>query len=55
MAHFEQNELGTYRKQAIKAAKDFHYGDKVIADLKAAKSETEIYRIMHNARKEHFK
>lgn len=49
------DELKHYRKDAIKAAKDFYYGDEVIKQLKAAKSETEIERIMINARHNKFK
>lgn len=44
-----------YRRDAIKAAKDFNYGKETIAKLKAAKTEMEIQRIMINRRKEVFK
>ena len=39
-----------YRKQAISAAKDFHYGKETLRRLKQAKSEAEICRIMITAR-----
>ena len=39
-----------YKKQALRAAKDFRYGDLVIAKIKAAKSDNEISRIMATAR-----
>lgn len=48
------NELETFRRQAIKAARDFHYGKDVIQKLKDAKTEGEIDRIMKNARHEKF-
>lgn len=44
----------TYRAEALKAARDFHYGDHVVKELKEAKNESEISRIMTNARKEYF-
>lgn len=39
-----------YRREALHAAKDFGYGDLVIAKIKAAKSDNEISRIMASAR-----
>ncbi len=42
----------TYKKQAIKAAKDLRYGDEIIKKLKAASTDGEIERIMIGARKE---
>ena len=39
-----------YRREALRAAKDFRYGDLVIAKIKAAKSDNEISRIMATAR-----
>lgn len=44
-----------YKRQAIKAAKDLLYGNKVIKKIKKAKTEGEIDRIMRAARHEHFK
>ena len=44
-----------YKIQAIKAAKDLLYGDKVIEKIKKAKTEGESDRIMRAARHEHFK
>lgn len=41
----------TYKGQAIQAAKDLCYGEKVITQLKNAKTEAEISRIMCTARK----
>jgi hypothetical protein len=41
-----------YRKEAIRIARDFNYGDKVIKQLKEAKTESEICRIMTIARRE---
>lgn len=46
--------LETFRRQAINAAKDFHYGKDVIKQLKEAKSDAEIDRIMKTARHEKF-
>lgn len=39
------------KRNAVKAAKDLGYGNKVIKKLKAAKSEREIDCIMATARK----
>ena len=39
-----------YKHWAIQAAKDLHYGEDVIKELKAAKTDDEIDRIMRNAR-----
>lgn len=39
-----------YRKQAILAAKDFHYGQEVIDKIKKAKTDDEISGIMRVAR-----
>ena len=39
-----------YRYDAIRAAKDLLYGDRVIELIKSAKSDDEIYRIMCTAR-----
>lgn len=48
-------ETTTFRRDAIKAAKDFNYGDEVISKPKAAKTVAEMDRIMRTARKEKFK
>ena len=40
----------TYQEDAIQAAKELMYGDKVIARLKKAKTEADICRIMATAR-----
>jgi len=39
-----------YKKQALRAAKDFRYGSDVIEKIKRAKSDNEISRIMTTAR-----
>ena len=44
-------EVWKYRNHAIQAAKDLHYGEKVIAQLRNAKTEAEISTIMCKARK----
>lgn len=38
------------RKDALKAAKDLRYPTRVITALKEAKTEAEIYHIMHKQR-----
>lgn len=43
-----------YKSNAIKAAKDFGYGDGVIEKIKASKDDIEIDRIMRKCRKEKF-
>lgn len=40
----------TYRPEAIKAAKELYYGKEIIKQLKAAKNDNEISRIMRTAR-----
>ena len=47
------DHTNAYRQEALKAAKDFHYGKDVLDSLKADKTEGEICRIMTNARKEY--
>lgn len=42
--------LATYRSQSIKIAKDLGYGSTVISDIKSAKNESEITRILKTAR-----
>ena len=49
------NVVSQYKRQAVKAAKDFKYGDEVVEKLKKAKTEDEIDRIIKAARHEHFK
>ena len=43
-------EITNERKWALKAAKDFDYGDAVIEEIKAATKEGEITEIMRKAR-----
>lgn len=45
----------TYQEDAIQAAEDLMYGDKVIARLEKAKTEADICRIMATARNEKIK
>lgn len=52
VGHYDSTNA--YRKEALRAARDFHYGDHVIKALKEAQTEGEICRIMTNARKEFF-
>ena len=42
----------SYRKDAIKAAKELKYGSNVIQKIKEAKNDAEIERIMNAARHE---
>ena len=42
--------LRLYRKDALKAAKDLGYGEEVIQQIKNAKTDDEISRIMASAR-----
>jgi len=39
-----------YRREALKAAKDLFYGQAIIAEIRKAKSDDEISRIMAKAR-----
>lgn len=43
-------EFKTYRKDAIRAAKDLRYGDDVVNKIKSAATEAEIQRVMVTAR-----
>lgn len=43
-------EIERERSQAMRAAKDFNYGEDVIEAIKIAKKEGEIAKIMRNAR-----
>lgn len=45
-----KGEGSDYKKQALRAAKDFGYGDLVIDKIKASNSDNEISRIMATAR-----
>ena len=45
------DELRAYRRGALKAAIELCYGDKVITQIKQAKTVGEISRIMTTARK----
>lgn len=45
----------TYQEDAILAAEELMYGDKVIARLEKAKTEADICRIMATARNEKIK
>lgn len=45
----------TYQEDAIRAAEELMYGDKVIARLENAKTEADICRIMATARNEKIK
>lgn len=45
----------TYQEDAIRAAEELMYGDKVIARLEKAKTEADICRIMATARNEKIK
>lgn len=45
----------TYQEDAIQAAEELMYGDKVIERLKKAKTEADICRIMATARNEKIK
>lgn len=47
--------LIAFKRHAIKAAKDFRYGDEVIQKLKDAKTTEEVNRIMRTARHKKFK
>lgn len=42
----------TYQEDAIQAAEELMYGDKIIAKLEKAKTEADICRIMATARNE---
>lgn len=44
----------TYKQYALKVAKELRYKDEVIAKIEAAKTDTEIERILHDARRELF-
>lgn len=48
------DETNGYRRDCLKIAKDFCYGQKVIQQLYMAKTAREISNIMTRARKEKF-
>lgn len=50
-----RSSIETIRHEAMQAAKDLGYSKDYINDLKAAKNEREIDRIMVRARHERFK
>ena len=50
MSGFHRDDEENYRKQAIIAAKDLCYGNKIIEKIKAAKNDAEIERIMNTSR-----
>lgn len=52
--HGATDDLKTCKRDSIKAAKQLLYGQEVINKINKAKTTTEIYRIMHTARKEEF-
>lgn len=52
---FFKTYFKTYQEDAIQAAEELMYGDKVIERLKKAKTEADICRIMATARNEKIK
>lgn len=55
MNALNREEFISYRRDAIKAAKDFEYGEETIKKLKAATTILEVQRIMVTRRHEFFK
>ena len=51
----EFEDIGSYKRAAIKAAKDFRYGKKVIEAIQHTDNVEEISDIMCKARHRHFK
>jgi len=51
---YERDDFQYTKIRAITAAKDLHYDEDVIKELRAAKSEGEIERIMRTARHKKF-
>lgn len=49
-AYLNMDEFKLYQKQAIEAADDLNYGPDVIARIKQATTNSEIARIMRQAR-----
>lgn len=54
MSSNRENDIRSFKIHAIKAAKDFRYGDDVIKRIRTAKSEGEVSRIMQTARHKMF-
>ena len=54
IAQINMHKDSDYKKQALKAAKDFYYDDEIIHRIENAKSDNEVSRIMKEARKEKF-
>lgn len=50
----EETSRDIYRKEAAKAARQLGYGSKVVDQIKNAKSEAEIKKIMVTARHKKF-
>lgn len=51
----DASHVSGYRSEALKAAEDLHYGEEVIDKIKRAGNDSEIRRIMKEARLEKFK
>lgn len=51
---YDEDSFSHYKREAIKAAKDFQYGYEVLEAIKKAKTNTEVQRIMINARHKMF-
>ena len=49
--HGETTDLKTCKRDTVKTAKQLLYSQKVIDEIRQAKTIPEIYRIMHMARK----
>lgn len=49
---FEHKNFAINRRQAITAAKELYYGPHVITELKSARNDIELSKIMAKARKE---
>lgn len=54
IAQININKGSDYKKQALKAARDFYYDDEIIHRIENAKNDNEVSRIMKEARKEKF-
>ena len=50
----ERQETSSFRRHAIKAARDLYYSEEVIEKLKAATTIDEMSRIMRATRREKF-
>lgn len=51
----ERDTLNRYRKEALRACKDFYYPEEIYNRVKKAKTEGEIEQIMHSARNTYLK